>query len=362
MAVLTVEGLKVRYSAKGPEILKGIDFEVKDDDFLAIIGPSGAGKSTLIRCVNRLVEPSSGKIMLLGEDVCSLRPRALRNLRRNVGMIFQEFNLINRMSVMDNVLSGRLGYTGNMRSLFRAFPQDDIQLALYYLDRVGLSEHVNKRADQLSGGQRQRVGIARALASDPKILLCDEATSALDPQTTKSILELLQDINKRLGITIVVITHEMAVVKEICHRVAVIESGVIKEMGRVVDIFTNPQSQTMKDFVTSIINMELPAGIKNLGVTDQPSPDRVTVMPSAHNTRSLSASSMSVPSRRLTAAGSNGTALRCGRCGADSATSIGPGSPPQMSMSKRVARSIARTWPLMSTARSKRIEASVVRP
>ena len=142
------------------------------------------------------------------------------------------------------------------------------------LDLVGLSDRAGNYPSQLSGGQKQRVGIARALASDPKILLCDEATSALDPQTTKSILELLQDINKRLGITIVVITHEMAVVKEICHRVAVIESGVIKEMGRVVDIFTNPQFQTMKDFVTSIINMELPAGIKNLGVTNQPAPDR----------------------------------------------------------------------------------------
>lgn len=225
MAVLTVEGLKVRYSAKGPEILKGIDFEVKDDDFLAIIGPSGAGKSTLIRCVNRLVEPSSGKIMLLGEDVCSLRPRALRNLRRNVGMIFQEFNLINRMSVMDNVLSGRLGYTGNMRSLFRAFPQDDIQLALYYLDRVGLSEHVNKRADQLSGGQRQRVGIARALMQRPKLLLLDEPTSALDPKISREVMALIRDIALELKVPALCNIHDVQLAKEFCNRIIGLQDG-----------------------------------------------------------------------------------------------------------------------------------------
>ena len=140
------------------------------------------------------------------------------------------------------------------------------------MELVGLTDRQFNYPSQLSGGQKQRVGIARALASDPNILLCDEATSALDPQTTKSILELLKDINQRLGITIVIITHEMAVIKEICNRVAVIEGGVIKEAGRVVDVFTNPQSQTMKDFVKSVINMELPAGIAKMGITDQPAP------------------------------------------------------------------------------------------
>ena len=154
MIVLSVRDLRVRYSLKGPEILKGIDFDVQADDFMAIIGPSGAGKSTLIRCINRLVEPSSGKITLLDQDVRSLSPKKLRGLRRDVGMIFQEFNLINRMSVMDNVLSGRLGYTGNLRTLFRHFSKPDIELALEYLDRVGLSDHIDKRADELSGGQR----------------------------------------------------------------------------------------------------------------------------------------------------------------------------------------------------------------
>ena len=137
MSVLSVKNLKIRYSAKGPEILKGINFEVQGDDFLAMIGPSGAGKSTLIRCINRLVEPTEGTITFLNQDVRSLNPRELRKMRRDVGMIFQEFNLINRMSVMDNVLSGRLGYTGNLRSLFRHFPKEDIDQALHFLDRTG---------------------------------------------------------------------------------------------------------------------------------------------------------------------------------------------------------------------------------
>ena len=156
MTVLSVRDLRVRYSAKGPEILRGIDFDVQADDFMAIIGPSGAGKSTLIRCINRLVEPTGGEINFLGKDIRSLSPKNLRILRRDIGMIFQEFNLINRMSVMDNVLSGRLGYTGNFRTLFRHFPKTDISMALEYLDRVGLSDHIEKRADELSGGQRQR--------------------------------------------------------------------------------------------------------------------------------------------------------------------------------------------------------------
>ena len=228
MNVLTVSDLKVRYSAKGPEILKGIDFEVKDDDFQAIIGPSGAGKSTLIRAVNRLVEPTSGRITLLGEDVCSLNPRQLRGLRRNVGMIFQEFNLINRMSVMDNVLSGRLGYTGNLRSLFRAFPQTDINQALYYLDRVGLSDHVNKRADELSGGQRQRVGIARALMQRPKLLLLDEPTSALDPKISREVMHLIRDIARELKVPALCNIHDVQLAKEFCNRIIGMQDGYKK--------------------------------------------------------------------------------------------------------------------------------------
>lgn len=228
MSVLSVRNLRVRYSAKGPEILKGIDFDVESDDFLAMIGPSGAGKSTLIRCVNRLVEPTDGQITLFGQDVRALNARELRGLRRNVGMIFQEFNLINRMSVMDNVLSGRLGYTSNIRSLFRHFPKQDISLALDYLDRVGLSDHVNKRADELSGGQRQRVGIARALMQQPKLLLLDEPTSALDPKISREVMALIMGIAKELGVPTLCNIHDVQLAKEFCNRIIGLQDGCKK--------------------------------------------------------------------------------------------------------------------------------------
>jgi len=236
MSVLSVRNLKVRYSAKGPEILKGIDFDLESDDFLAMIGPSGAGKSTLIRCVNRLVEPTEGQITLLGQDVRALNARELRGLRRNVGMIFQEFNLINRMSVMDNVLSGRLGYTGNIRSLFRHFPKEDIRQALDYLDRVGLSDHVNKRADELSGGQRQRVGIARALMQQPKLLLLDEPTSALDPKISREVMALIMGIAKELGVPALCNIHDVQLAKEFCNRIIGLQDGYKKFDGETATL------------------------------------------------------------------------------------------------------------------------------
>ena len=228
MSVLTVKDLTVRYSAKGPEILKGISFDLQEDDFLAMIGPSGAGKSTLIRCVNRLVEPTGGSIHLLGQDVIALKPRQLRELRRNVGMIFQEFNLINRMSVMDNVLSGRLGYTSNLRTFFRAFAKEDVQKALYFLDRVGLSDHINKRADELSGGQRQRVGIARALMQSPKLLLLDEPTSALDPKISREVMALIRDIALELKVPALCNIHDVTLAKEFCNRIIGLQDGYKK--------------------------------------------------------------------------------------------------------------------------------------
>jgi phosphonate transport system ATP-binding protein len=221
-SVLSVKDLRVRYAAKGPEILKGINFDVLSDDFMAMIGPSGAGKSTLIRCINRLVEPTSGSINLLGKDVIALKTRALRELRRDVGMIFQEFNLINRMSVMDNVLSGRLGYTGNLRSLFRHFPKKDIDQALYFLD------HINKRADELSGGQRQRVGIARALMQQPKLLLLDEPTSALDPKISREVMALIRGIAQELGVPAVCNIHDVQLAKEFCNRIIGLQDGIKK--------------------------------------------------------------------------------------------------------------------------------------
>jgi len=236
MTVRSVRDLRVRYSAKGPEILRGIDFDVQADDFMAIIGPSGAGKSTLIRCINRLVEPTGGEINFLGKDIRSLSPKNLRILRRDIGMIFQEFNLINRMSVMDNVLSGRLGYTGNFRTLFRHFPKTDISMALEYLDRVGLSDHIEKRADELSGGQRQRVGIARALMQKPKLLLLDEPTSALDPKISREVMALIQGIAKELNVPALCNIHDVQLAKEFCNRIIGLQDGFKEFDGDTVNL------------------------------------------------------------------------------------------------------------------------------
>ena len=226
MKTLEVKDLRARYSASGPEILQGISFDVDHDDFFAIIGPSGAGKSTLIRCINRLVEPSSGSILLNGQEVTTLSRRELRMLRRDIGVIFQEFNLINRMSVMDNVLSGRLGYTGNLRTLFRVFPREEVDHALRLLDRVGLIDHVDKRADELSGGQRQRVGIARALMQDPKILLLDEPTSALDPKISREIMGLIKQMATELKVPCLCNIHDVSLATEFCNKIIGLQDGI----------------------------------------------------------------------------------------------------------------------------------------
>ena len=226
MSVLEVNELRVRYKAGSPEILKGISFEVEENDFFAIIGPSGAGKSTLIRCINRLVEPNSGKIYFKGNEITGMSNRQLRIVRRDIGMIFQEFNLIDRMSVMDNVLSGRLGYTGNLRSLFKIFPRKDIEKALNLLDRVGLSDQADKRADELSGGQRQRVGIARALIQGPKLLLVDEPTSSLDPKISREIMGLIKEMATELNVPCLCNIHDVQLAMEFCNKIIGIKDGV----------------------------------------------------------------------------------------------------------------------------------------
>ena len=228
MTLLDVDDLRVRYGASSIETLKGISFTLAADDFCAVIGPSGAGKSTLIRCINRLVEPSAGRITLFDQNVLGLRAPDLRRLRCRIGMIFQEFNLVDRSSVLDNVLNGALGRTGMLRSLFKVFPRADVDRALDILDRVGLSDHVGKRADELSGGQRQRVGIARALMQKPDLLLLDEPTSALDPKISRDVMGLIKSLAGELRIPALCNIHDVRLALDFCNRVIGLQGGTKK--------------------------------------------------------------------------------------------------------------------------------------
>ncbi len=222
-------------------VLKDVNLDIYKGDIYGIIGMSGAGKSTLVRCPNFLERPTGGNVVVDGRDLASLSEKQLREARKDIGMIFQHFNLLMQRSVIDNVCFP-LEIAGMKKREAR-------QKAMEYLKIVGLEEKAKAYPAQLSGGQKQRVAIARVLASDPKILLCDEATSALDPQTTKSILQLLKEINQKYGITIVVITHEMAVVQEICSHVAIIDHGNLAEHGTVEEIFQSPKSKEAKRLI-----------------------------------------------------------------------------------------------------------------
>jgi phosphonate transport system ATP-binding protein len=225
-AVLEVRNLRAGYADR--DILKDVSFTLESDDFFAIIGPSGAGKSTLIRCVNRLVDPRGGEILFNGRDLVKVAARELRGVRRHIGMIFQEFNLIERLSVMDNVLTGRLGYTGTVRSLFRMYTKEDIRQALELLDRVGLGEHIDKRVDRLSGGQRQRVGIARALIQNPKLLLVDEPTSSLDPKIAREVMGLIREMARERHIPVLCNIHDVELACAFCTRVIGLQDGYKK--------------------------------------------------------------------------------------------------------------------------------------
>lgn len=224
------------------EVLKGIDLEIAKGDIFGIVGFSGAGKSTLIRCLNRMEEPDGGTVRIGKHEISAMNKKSLNLYRQKIGMIFQHFNLFDSRTVFSNV-AFPLEIAGKKRGEIKKRVNEILEL-------VELIDKANCYPGQLSGGQKQRVGIARALANDPDVLLSDEATSALDPQTTLSVLELLKNINRRLGLTIILITHELQVVKYVCNNVAVLEHGQIAEQGKVCDLFLNPSSETAKLFVS----------------------------------------------------------------------------------------------------------------
>ena len=232
-SVIDLIDIHKRYPGAGVAAVDGVSLSIARGEVFGIIGPSGAGKSTLIRLINALERPSDGRVEVEGVDITTLASSALRALRRRIGMIFQNFGLLSSATVAANI-AFPLKLAGTPAA------EREARVAAL-LERVGLGEHANKYPAQLSGGQKQRVGIARALATGPDILLCDEATSALDPETTRSVLALLRELNQELGLTIVLITHEMEVVRAVCDRVAVLERGKVVEIGRVVDIFAGAQ-------------------------------------------------------------------------------------------------------------------------
>lgn len=243
--MIQVENLCKRFNTKGGtvEAAKNISFSIEKGEIFGIIGLSGAGKSTLVRCLNLLERPTSGTVRVNGKNLTELSEKELRKERQKIGMIFQHFNLLMQRTALDNVC-----FPMEIAGIKKAEAR---KKALEYLRIVGLEEKALSYPSQLSGGQKQRVAIARVLASDPQILLCDEATSALDPQTTKAILELIKEINRDYEITVVVITHEMSVVQEICDKVAVLERGALVETGTVEELFRNPKTDEAKKLVFS---------------------------------------------------------------------------------------------------------------
>lgn len=245
--MLRLDGLVKQYPT-GDLALKGVNLDVPKGQVMALIGPSGAGKSTLIRCVNRLVEPSSGQVFLGGEQITGIGKGALRRARRRMGMIFQEYALVERLSVMENVLSGRLGYVSFWRSYFRKFPQSDIDEAYRLLERVGLDDMVDKRADELSGGQRQRVGICRALIQDPQLLLVDEPTASLDPKTSRQIMRLICELCEERDLAAVINIHDVMLAQMFAQRIVGLRLGEI--------VYDGPPDGLTSDVLTEIYGEE----------------------------------------------------------------------------------------------------------
>lgn len=255
--IIQVENLCKKFKMKDGQVdaLKDVNLDIEKGEIFGIIGLSGAGKSTLVRCLNFLEKPTSGKVIVRGNNLAELSAKNLRAERQNIGMIFQHFNLLMQRSVLDNVCFP-MEIAGIKKKEAR-------ERALKLLETVGLEEKAKAYPVQLSGGQKQRVAIARVLANNPQILLCDEATSALDPQTTKSILSLIKSINKTYGITVIIITHEMNVVREICHRVAVIDGGTVEEVGTVQAIFSEPKAEAAKKLLYGVENSYATNGTTN---------------------------------------------------------------------------------------------------
>jgi len=245
--MLRIERLEKQYKT-GDRALNGVSFEVVAGQVVGLIGPSGAGKSTLIRCINRLVEPTAGKIYLNETEITALSRRGLGRVRRRIGMIFQEYALVERLTVMENVLSGRLGYVPFWRSFTRRYPQADVDKAFALLDRVGLSDHADKRADALSGGQRQRVGIARALEQDPELLLVDEPTASLDPKTSRQIMRLICEIGAERHLPTIINIHDVVLAQQFVQRIIGLRAGEV--------VFDGPPSALDDDMLTRIYGEE----------------------------------------------------------------------------------------------------------
>lgn len=260
--MIRLENISKRFHSKGGTVdaLKNVSIHVEQGDIYGIIGFSGAGKSTLIRMVNLLEKPDSGSVIVNGQDLGKLSKKELRKVRRKIGMVFQQFNLLESKTVYDNVA---------IPLILEGTPKEQIQKKVQQvLQFVELEDKTNTHIGKLSGGQKQRVGIARALATDPSILLCDEATSALDPKTTESILKLLKKINREMGVTILLITHQMQVIQMVCNKVAVMEDGGVIEQGTVLEVFGKPQSTVTQEFVRTVINDQIPESIKELASTE----------------------------------------------------------------------------------------------
>ena len=245
--MLRINGLTKRYRT-GDLALKGIDLDVPDGQVMALIGPSGAGKSTVIRCINRLVEPTAGTVALNGTEITGLGNAELRRVRRRMGMIFQEYALVERLTVMENVLSGRLGYVGFWQSWLRRFPQSDITEAFRLLERLGLDHMANKRADELSGGQRQRVGICRALIQNPELLLVDEPTASLDPKTSRQIMRLIKELCAERKLSAIINIHDVMLAQMFAERIVGLRLGEI--------VYDGPPDKLTPAVLTSIYGEE----------------------------------------------------------------------------------------------------------